>query len=292
MEQLLSTIFPCCFSHRHSRSHVQRSSDANERTHLIRPASGSSLNSSPNSIADGGAPITTPRGADTRRLKRRHNSILPNPTYDANMLESIIDLFKRKLIALDTAAPGAGTGASASGEQGTAFLLITDKPSNLDINEAGAQQVNSNSSSSSTTNTTDSPHDKHVTPIHTLRLNVSATSRTNDPPFPSQPKLVDIWTEPATTPQPPASITASADAPVFSYSAAVKKGRMGAPKTGKRFGAGVSKPQPQPFPSPKDKQAESSESVEQTTYESLAEIIRCKPLMHDWDLDDGLESAL
>ena len=268
MEQFLSTIFPCCFPNRHARSQAGRASDAHERTPLLGDGSGSVHNSSPNSISDGGA--ATP-GSDTRRLKRKPTSILPSPAYDATVLRSIIDDFKGKLIAVDT--------STGSGEKSGTPLLSSGTDIVVEPKE-GEETVRSSNSSTASSR-------KHVTPVHTLRLTVStpsspsSSSRTLTTTTP-HPKLVDIWSEPPPTDSPTA---------VLSYSAAVKKGKKGTPKSGRRFGG-----TPRPFASasadvragtpPRDDDA----SVEQRTYESLAEIVRSKPLVHDWDLEDASEA--
>ncbi|SOV08865.1 uncharacterized protein UDID_15537 [Ustilago sp. UG-2017a] len=118
---------------------------------------------------------------------------------------------------------------------------------------------------------------KHVTPVHTLRLSVSSGLRPR-----STTKLVDIWsdtpTDPTTTPANAGSGTNTpTSSNILSYSAAAKRGKKANAKNKKASAAVKGKEGP---------------SVEQKTYETLAEMARAKPLVHDWDLqDDGAEHA-
>ncbi|CDU26306.1 uncharacterized protein SPSC_06500 [Sporisorium scitamineum] len=253
MERILSVIFPCCFPNRYT------SSQQNERTPLLHDAAHSE--SSRNSISESG--VATP-GSDAKRVKRKHNSILPAPAYDAHVLRNIIDDFKGRLIAVDTgvvggsAEKGAGAGAGAG-----VGLLLSSGAETADPVEAEAIQSSSASTGSIV---------KHVTPVHTLRLAVSSPH----PPTASQSKLVDIWSPSTSTP----SSTPTSVAPpttILSYSAAVKRGSATAKTKGKRFSSAAARAS---TPAPQT-------SVEQKTYETLAELVRCKPLVHDWELDEA-----
>jgi len=266
MESILSTIFPCCFPSRSSRSHAQR--DHNERTPLLGDGSGSIASPPGNSIAEG---ATSP-GSGTTRLKRKPNSILPSPAYDANALKSIIDDFKGKLIPVD----------STTTSEKTAALLLQGAET-AEAAEAAAmpsEETAAESSNSSTTTT-------HVTPVHTLRLSVSTASNTRTSSHAPLPKLVDIWSE-SSDPTASSSASEQAAGSTLSYSAAVKKGKKGGKNT-KRFPGAPKLLASSSADSGKGGKEEAS--VEQRTYENLAEIARTKPLVHDWDLDDGSEGA-
>lgn len=270
MESILSTIFPCCFPSRSTRSHTQR--DHNERTPLLGDGSGSIASPPGNSIAEG---ATSP-GSGTARFKRKPNSILPSPAYDANALKSIIDDLKGKLIPVDSAT---------TSEKG-ATLLLEGAESAEEAAKSSEETAVESSSSPTTT--------KHVTPVHTLRLSVSTASNTRTSSHAPLPKLVDIWSESgdstasASASGPAAGTSTAAVGSTLSYSAAVKKGKKGGKNT-KRF-PGAPKPLASSS-SDSGKGGKEEASVEQRTYESLAEIARSKPLVHDWDLDDGSESA-
>ncbi|SJX63208.1 uncharacterized protein SRS1_14032 [Sporisorium reilianum f. sp. reilianum] len=249
MERILSIVFPCCFPNRHSSS-----GQHNERTPLLHDGAHSAHGSSRNSISDSG--VATP-GSDGKRLKRKHNSILPSPAYDAHVLKSIIDDFKGKLIAVDTSA-AAEKGAAG----GTAGLLLS---SGAEADHAEGVQ----SSSASTTSI-----GKRLTPVHTLRLAVSSAHA----PSASHPKLVDIW---STSPPPSTSTAPAPPTTTLSYSAAVKRGSAAGKAKGKRF-SGSAKASAATASVPEA-------SIEQKTYESLSELARSKPLVHDWELDDAEE---
>ncbi|TKY85463.1 hypothetical protein EX895_005625 [Sporisorium graminicola] len=256
MERFLSIVFPCCFPNRRSSSSGQH----NERTPLLYDAAHTAHGSSRNSISDSG--LATP-GSDAKRVKRKHNSILPAPAYDAHVLRNILDDFKGKLIAVDA------SGATGGGEKGatgaTAGLLL----------ESGAEAVGQAEAEAASASTT-SISAKHLTPVHTLRLAVSSSH----PPAASQSKLVDIWST-----SPPSSTTTSSNTPaaapsntILSYSAAVKRGSAAGKPKGKRFSGAAKGSAAAAVP---------EASVEQKTYESLAELARSKPLVHDWELEEG-----
>lgn len=226
MERLLSVIFPCCFPTR------RFSSAPHERTPLLHDSGASSQRPS----SDSG--IATP-GSDGKRVKRKHNSILPAPAYDAQALRGIMEDFRGKLIAVET------------GERGEKWLL-----------GGGAVEGQESSEAIAT---------KRLTPVHTLRLAVTASS--SHVPAAAEPKLVDIW---STSPTPS---TAPSNT-ILSYSAAVKRGSATAKPKGKRFSS-ASKGNS----TATGKKAEAS--VEQRAYETLAELARAKPLVHDWELDES-----
>lgn len=262
MEQFLHTVFSCCFPTRRSR---RSTGEQHERTPLLGDGINSTNAPKPNSISEGAA---SP-GSESKRVQRKHNSVLPTPAYDAHVLKTILDDFKAKLIAVDsTTGP---TVAGAGSEKG-GLLLIGSEPDDLGAH-GEAQEGKSTSSSMGT--------GLHVTPVHTLRLSLSTTS---PPSSTCAPKLVDIWSEPHPDPTPastPAPFTPapSASSTILSYSAAAKRGKKASAKHSKPRSAGA--PPPKHPASLGD-----TENVEQNTYQSLTQIAATKPLVHVWDLDE------
>lgn len=322
MEQFLSTIFPCCFPNRHNRPSNSRHSafggDANERTPLIGNASGNNAGGSGGSIHDSGSDgvggASTPGRLDAKRLRRKQNSILPSPAYDANVLKSIIDDFKGKLIAVDTAAggttaekggAGGGVGLLLNGAAGLEDKRTVVEEQNVETEEqkddqpAAAQSTNGNKNVSPTELTT-----KHVIPVHTLRITFSNPGSSSSLSSTTveraeRTKLVDIWS----TPTLPATSASSSSSPAMapteitsppasklSYSAAVKRGSSTATTKKGRFGTAASKSTPSSSPSLSSQAGAEEVSVEQKTYEVLAGLVRSKPLVHDWDLEDEVAS--
>lgn len=264
MEQFLSTIFPCCFPNRHSRSRDAGRSHLNERTPLLGEGSGSIASTS--GTPDGTA---TP-GSETKTLKRKQNSILPSPAYDAHVLKGILDDFKGKLIAIDS--------TTAAGEKSAALLAGGAEAIHGDAESTAEGGVESSTSSLKA-------GVKHVTPVHTLRLSVSNSTRRPSQPTSAQPKLVDIWSE--TSESATSNASGAGSGAILSYSAAVQKGKKGSAKSKNRFG-GAPKPLASSSGAGRD---QGVDSVEERTFESLSEVVKAKPLVLDWDMDDGEESG-
>ncbi|SPO23703.1 uncharacterized protein UTRI_03770_B [Ustilago trichophora] len=243
MESFLSIIFPCCFpSARHS------SSPYDERSPLLANPNHPSSSSSRNSISDNGgtaASLGGVGGLEAKKAKRKQNSILPTPAYDANVLRGIVDEFLGKIVAVDSSV---STGGGEKGGGSSLGMLL-----NSSVDDGGVEQHGGPTQPPAKQNIPFPTPTKHLTPIHTLRITLSSTSSS-----PTPQKLIDIWSD--QTSQPPPTPTPT----TLSYSAAVKRG---------------SKRSINPKPKP-------VQSVEQSTYQNLTELIRQKPLVHTWELDD------
>lgn len=243
MEQILSAVFPCCFPRRRSGDRSQ--APDSEQTPLLRDRHGSSSSSSSaGAILKSAA--TAALGADAGKSK--HVSILPAPRYNAAALRSIVDDLKSKVIPLDSAAA-----------------------------EARLPQPLADQADTSVISPTDLADAKPVTPVHSLKLNISATTPSHSSstsPISAKLKLVDIWSPPASA---PVSGSTTPSQPL-SYSAAAKKAKS-AKSSAKRK------------QSPHNKNAVSTPSstlpsVEQKTFETLSEVALSRPLVHAWDIED------
>ncbi|SPO24501.1 uncharacterized protein UTRI_03770 [Ustilago trichophora] len=283
MESFLSTVFPCCFPRaRHSTS------THDERTPLLTSSNNPPSSSSRNSIADNanGGTATTLGGSgglEAKKLKRKQNSILPTPAYDANVLKGIVDEFLGKVVAVDSSAStGGGEKGGASSSSSFLGMLLSSSSSSSsssndeEVTKGQTAEQGQGSAENKVETKADIPFptttsSKPLTPIHSLRINLSSTpssSHDSSSLHNTRPtKLVDIWTDqpplapPSSTP-PPASTT------LLSYSAAVKRG---AKKSNKKSSSNKPKP---------------TQNVEQTFYENLAQFVTQNPLVHTWQLDD------
>lgn len=196
MEQILSAVFPCCFSRRRNGDRSQAAD--NEQTPLLRDRHGSS--SSTSSV---GAKLKSVAAAalGTDAGKSKHVSVLPAPRYNAATLRFIVDDLKSKVIPLDSAA------------------------ANARLPQPLEDQANTSSA--------DSTEAKPVTPVHSLKLNIPPTSPSTSSaasPVLAKPKLVDIWSPPVSA---PTSGTTTPSQPL-SYSAAAKKAKAAKQSSAKR----------------------------------------------------------
>lgn len=180
MEQILSVLFPCCFSRRGRGGHSQPADD--EQTPLLRDRHGSSSTTS-----SAGAKLKATTSTGTEAAKSKHVSILPSPRYNAATLRLIVDDMKSKVIPIDT----------ATAEQTRLPQPLPDLSSTTSTRAAEAEPAAA---------------------VHSLKLNIPAISP-HPSTIASKTRLVDIWSTPAptdisgfTTPSPSQPLTYSAAA--------------------------------------------------------------------------------
>ncbi|KIS68994.1 uncharacterized protein UMAG_12202 [Mycosarcoma maydis] len=241
MEAFLGIVFPCCFSSRRRSS----LSGTSESTPLLHDALHATASCS-HSVCDHGVPTIQ---ADARR-KRKQNSVLPTPAYDAVVLRDIMDEFLSKLISVDASARGvAGTGEKRA-------RIRTNLLSTLEDRVAPSKA-------------------KHVTPIHTLGPTLSRSST-----HAHEPKFVDIWCDHDSSAPPRTACAPTTGAHRLNYSAAAKRAALISPPPSKKP---LQKRPPPPHPKPS---LDDPTIIQQSTYESLSLLARSKPLVHDWTLAD------